>query len=87
MKHLIIDVREPDEYALSHAKNAINIPLSQVVQGASELQDVPKDTSLIVYCRSGARAGVAANALKAQGFSNLKNGVNQAQVENDLATD
>lgn len=81
MNHLIIDVREPDEYAGGHVKGAINLPLGRVMRGASELDDTPKDINLIVYCRSGGRAGVAEKALQKQGFTNVINGINKEQVE------
>lgn len=81
MNYIIIDVREPDEYATGHIKGAINLPLGRVMRGASELDDTPKDANLIIYCRSGGRAGVAETALRKQGFTNVINGINQEQVE------
>ena len=81
MGQLIIDVREADEFADGHVKGAINLPLGRVMRVASELANTPKDTELIVYCRSGGRAGVAAKALQDQGFTKVINGVNQAEVE------
>ena len=81
MNYKVIDVREPDEYTSGHVKGAVNIPLGRVMRGASELDDVPKDTDLIVYCRSGVRADVAADALRKQGFTEVTNGINQEQVE------
>jgi rhodanese-related sulfurtransferase len=46
----------------------------------SELDDVPKDTQIIVYCLTGSRSNVAMHILRAKGFTNLANGINQNQV-------
>ncbi len=42
MQKLVIDVREPEEYARSHVNGALNIPPAQLLEGAKEL-----DLSLI----------------------------------------
>jgi len=77
---MIIDVREPSEYASGHVLGAINIPPSKLLAGADELKDVPKDTELILYCLSGSRSNVSINILQQSGFTNLVNGVNKDQV-------
>lgn len=81
MNQLIIDVREPYEYAEGHVGGALNIPPSELMAGAPELADVPKDTKLILYCRSGARSNTAMHILRAQGFTNLVNGINKDHVQ------
>lgn len=80
-KRLIIDVRESVEYLFGHVDGAINIPPAKLMSGAGELQDVPKDTQLILYCASGSRSAMAINILKGQGFTNLINGINKDQVK------
>lgn len=77
---LIIDVREPFEYATGHVEGAINIPPSELMRGSQQLANVPKDTELIVYCRSGSRSRTAAMLLTQQGFSTIINGINQDYV-------
>jgi predicted sulfurtransferase len=42
-KSLIIDVRDPDDFARQTIKGAINIPLDQL---RANLKDIPKDTAL-----------------------------------------
>lgn len=84
MKKLIIDVREPEEYAGGHVGGAINIPPSSLMAGAKELVDVPKDTPLVLYCRSGARSQASMHILGQQGFTNLTNGINQQHVEKNF---
>lgn len=81
MSRMIIDVREPYEFKTGHVKGAINIPPNKLMAGAKELAGIPKDTELILYCRSGSRSAVSANILKMQGFSNIINGINKDQVE------
>ncbi len=77
----ILDVREPEEYALGHIDDAINIPSQSLMAGMPELQDTPKDTPLLVYCRTGSRSGIALQILKQMGFTNVTNGINQHIVK------
>ncbi len=74
MKPIIIDVREPYEYAVGHAEEAVNIPLSQL-QTHPILNTLPKDTVIIAYCRSGARSASATYELQQLGFQNVTNAV------------
>lgn len=82
MHQIIVDVREPEEYTSGHVKGAVNVPPSELLQGTKVLQDVPKDTKIIVYCRTGSRSNVAMHLLQQQGFTNVINGINKEQVEN-----
>lgn len=86
MHHIIIDVREPEEYAKGHVKGAINIPPSQLLNGAVELADTPRDTTLILYCVSGSRSAVAKNILTSMGFTDVINGINQRNVTEKYAS-
>jgi len=47
----------------------------------SELDGVPTDTPIIVYCRSGSRSNVVGQILRQHGFTNITNGINQGHVE------
>lgn len=80
MDRMIIDVREPFEYKMGHADGAINLPPSKIMSGAEMLSDVPKDTELILYCRTGSRSAVAMNFLKDMGYTNVINGINKDHV-------
>ena len=66
----IIDVREVNEYELSHIKNAKNIPLSQIRDRVSE---IPKDVPVYIHCRSGQRSYNAVLALQNLGYRNVFN--------------
>jgi len=81
MHKIIIDVREPIEFKMGHVKGAINIPPAKLMAGAEKLIDVPKDTPLILYCRSGSRSAVSINILQDMGYTNLTNGINKDNVE------
>jgi len=80
MNRIIIDVREPGEFARSHVEGAINIPPMEIMSGSPALRAVPKDAEVILYCISGARSNAAMHILKAQGFTNIKNGINKDHV-------
>ena len=67
---LILDVRTPEEYAEGHVPGARNIPHDQLGSRLAEL-DAYKDKDIVLYCKSGRRAGIAANTLRAAGFSKL----------------
>lgn len=81
MNRIIIDVREPYEFQTGHAEGAINIPPSDLLAGAKQLDSVPKDTELVLYCRSGARSNSAMNILNRLGYTNLVNGINKDHVK------
>jgi NADPH-dependent 2,4-dienoyl-CoA reductase/sulfur reductase-like enzyme/rhodanese-related sulfurtransferase len=66
----IIDVREKNEYELSHIMGAKNIPLSELRQRVNE---IPKDEPVYLHCRSAQRSYNAAMALKHVGFQNIYN--------------
>ncbi|GGN37907.1 rhodanese-like domain-containing protein [Deinococcus daejeonensis] len=65
---VLIDVREPDEYALGHVPGALNLPLS-ALQGRET--EVPGGAVLI--CASGNRSSQAAAYLAGLGHQKLKN--------------
>lgn len=78
---VFIDVREPEEFNTGHVDGAINLPMSELMSGFHQLDDVPKDTELVLYCRTGSRSNATMNFLKAKGFNNVVNGINKNQVE------
>jgi adenylyltransferase/sulfurtransferase len=67
----VLDVREPHEYAIVNL-GVPQIPLGQI---ESRLSDIPvgKNDEIIVHCKSGARSQKASLALKAAGYTNVKN--------------
>jgi rhodanese-related sulfurtransferase len=81
--HQIIDVRSPEEFAEGHVKGALNIPFNQIDKHQDLLNSL-KDKTLVVYCRSGRRAGIFENALSKEGFNllHLTGDMNAWQAEN-----
>ena len=53
---MLIDVRDPDEYAAGHFKAAVNIPTDQLEDKISSL---PSDKPVVFVCSTGARSGEA----------------------------
>lgn len=82
METVFIDVREPFEFASGHVKGAINVPPAKLMQGVpAKLSELPRDTRLVVYCRSGARSNASIPYLQRMGFTNIVNGINKDQVK------
>lgn len=69
---LILDVRTPNEYYSGHIAGATLIPLHQLSQRLSEIQQY-KDKEILIYCRSGNRSTVASEILIESGFKKLYN--------------
>ena len=67
---LILDVRDADEFAKGHLKNAIQIPVKELKENLSDIEKF-KDELVLVYCRSGKKSAEAINILKENGFKNL----------------
>jgi phage shock protein E len=67
-----IDVRSVEEYKTDHIDGDLNIPHSEIK--VEELAaKYGKDAEIMLYCRSGNRAGQAKAALEAAGFSKVTN--------------
>lgn len=70
-KFRLIDVREPDEWAIARLPKAELLPMSQFQQQGVEQLDPEED--VVVYCHHGMRSGRVQDFLKAKGFTNVKN--------------
>ena len=69
--YIILDTRTREEYDESHIPGAIVIPYDEITDRAEE--ELPdKDQLLLVYCRSGRRSKLAAEALVELGYTNIK---------------
>lgn len=69
--YIILDVRTPEEYAEGHIPNAVNLD-HEDISSKAEAMLPDKDALLLVYCRSGRRSKIAAEALVELGYSNIK---------------
>lgn len=69
--YIIIDARTQEEFDEGHIENAILIPEYEISERAEkELPD--KNQLILVYCRSGRRSKIAAQALVDLGYTNVK---------------
>lgn len=69
--YIIIDARTQEEFDDGHIENAILIPEYEISERAEkELPD--KNQLILVYCRSGRRSKIAAQALVELGYTNVK---------------
>ena len=67
---VLVDVRNQTEWDEAHAPGARHIHLGYLRGRAEEL---PKDRPILLYCRTGARSGIAASVLRAEGFADVAN--------------
>ena len=66
----VIDVRGRAEWDAGHLPGVPNIPLGYL---ADRLDELPRDTTLVMQCQGGARSAIAASLLRAKGFDNVMN--------------
>jgi len=69
---LLLDVREPDEYAAVHVRGATLIPLGQLESRLAEIAAY-KDKPVLAMCHSGYRSSRAVNKLREAGFTRVSN--------------
>ena len=70
-KHIILDVREQNEYDAGHIPEAILIPYTEIESKANDMLP-DKDATILVYCRSGRRSKIASESLAKLGYTNVK---------------
>ncbi len=75
---LVIDVRTGEEFAYGAYPGAINIPLDELEDRVTEIEN--KNRQIILYCASGARSAYALQILKAYGYINSENGGGLARM-------
>ena len=67
---LLLDVREPAEYASGHVPGAVSLPQCDL---ATKLDELPRDRPLYLICRTGGRSQHAAEFLRQVGFERVTN--------------
>jgi phage shock protein E len=70
-KFTLLDVRTKDEFVSGSVQGAINIPVADLDNRAKELEN---KENIIVFCKSGMRAGQAKSFLRGLGHQNIING-------------
>lgn len=68
---LILDVRSDEEFSEGHLRGAVHIPHKELQARVSELA-AHKTDEIVVYCRSGVRAGMAEKVLREAGFTQVR---------------
>ena len=69
--YIILDVRTQEEYEQGHIHGAIVISHEEIPDKAEEVL-TDKNQLILVYCRSGRRSKIAAEALLELGYTNIK---------------
>lgn len=65
----LIDVREPSEWAMGHVPGAVLMPRG-VLESSIESR-VPRERRVVLYCGSGNRSALAADALQQMGYADV----------------
>ena len=78
----LIDVRTPEEYAGGHIPSALLLPYDTI--STTSVPTAEKNALIILYCRSGARAGTAMRTLESLGYTNVHNFGGVAKWEGPL---
>ena len=69
--YIILDVRTREEFDQGHIPGAIQISHEEIAEKAEKML-TDKDQLILVYCRSGRRSKIAAEALVELGYTNIK---------------
>lgn len=67
---IVVDVRGPEEFAVGHHPESLNIPLPNLEKGTAGFD---KERPIIVCCASGMRSAAALGVLKKNGFKKVVN--------------
>jgi rhodanese-related sulfurtransferase/glyoxylase-like metal-dependent hydrolase (beta-lactamase superfamily II) len=65
---VVVDVRNPREFAIKHIGGSLNIPLNHLQERLSE---IPRDRRIAVHCAGGYRSSIAASILHQHGMTRL----------------
>lgn len=67
---LLVDVRNPEEFALATIPGAVNIPVDEL---RSRIYELPRNRNIYIFCQIGLRGYLAQRILLQSGFNNVKN--------------
>lgn len=70
---IILDSREQREFQVSHIQSAKNVGFNDFTSEGKQLQQLKKDSPIIVYCSVGIRSEQIGEKLEKAGFTNVKN--------------
>jgi rhodanese-related sulfurtransferase len=69
---LLLDVRQPEEYAQAKIEGSVLIPMGELGQRIDELEPF-KDGRIVVHCHHGGRSMQVTEALRARGMQGVQN--------------
>lgn len=69
---VIIDVRSQEEHQAGALPGSINIPHNRIASGVAQ-RAIEQDKTIVLYCRSGRRSGMAEQELRARGYQKIIN--------------
>lgn len=65
---LVVDVRNPREWASKHIEGSLNLPLNHLQE---RIDEIPRDKRIAIHCAGGYRSSIAASILQQHGITNL----------------
>jgi len=65
---LLLDVRNPREWAARHIDGSVNVPLNHL---AERIEEIPRDRRLAIHCAGGYRSSIAVSILHQHGITNV----------------
>ncbi len=84
-RFMLLDVREPNEYAYAHIQGSLHIPLRQI---PGRIHELDKELDIVVLCHHGMRSQQACLFLEQYGFNrlyNLKGGIDAWSTTCDVS--
>ena len=85
---IILDVREQDEYDIGHIPSAVLLPVGNIDEDTAAKVIHEKDSTVLVYYRSGNRSKMASSTLAELGYTNIYEfgGINTWPYEPESST-
>ena len=68
---IVLDVREQSEYDSGHIPGAVLLPVGSIDEETAAAVIPEKDSTVLVYCRSGNRSKTASSTLAGLGYTNI----------------
>ena len=84
---LLLDCRQPEEYAIVHLQDSLLIPMDELPSRVKELEQY-RQRQIVVYCHAGVRSEMVARWLQSQGFpdvASMMGGIDQWAVKIDTS--
>ena len=70
-EYILLDVRTDEEFFTGHAESEVNLDVDEINAESTEEIIPTKQTAVLVYCKTGERARLAAEELSRLGYTNI----------------